>query len=77
MYISHSANKLEKRKRACITSRRPVNSTVNHVIPHVRRVHKYCVLLRQPKLSAIHRRRIAVISRVILIRLYCLKIGQM
>jgi len=57
--------------------RRPVNLTVNHVIPHVHCVHKYCVLLRQPKYSAIHRRRIALISRVILIRLYCLKIAQM
>ncbi|PFX34210.1 hypothetical protein AWC38_SpisGene849 [Stylophora pistillata] len=28
-----NANKLEKRKRACVTSRRPVNPTVNHVIP--------------------------------------------
>ena len=30
-----NANKLEKRKRACITSHRPVNPTVNHVIPHI------------------------------------------
>ena len=72
-----NANKLEKKKRACVTSRRPVNRTVNHVIPCVRRVHKYCFLLRQPTRSAIHRRRIDVISRVILIELYCLKIGQM
>lgn len=71
-----NANKLQKKKRACVTSRRPVNRTVNHVIPCVRRVHKYCFLLRQPKRSAIHR-RIDVISRVILIKLYCLKIGQM
>ena len=72
-----NANKLEKRKRACVTSRRPVNPTVNHVIPRVRRARKYCFLFRQPKRSAIHRRRIDVISGVILIRLYCLKIGQM
>ena len=70
-----NANKLEKRKRACVTSRRPVNPTVNHVIPRVRCVRKYCFLFRQPK--RIHRRRIDVISGVILIRLYCLKIGQM
>ena len=30
-----NANKLEKGKRACITSHRPVNPTVNHVIPHI------------------------------------------
>ena len=36
-----NANKLEKRKRACVTSRRPVNPTVNHVIPRVRSVRKY------------------------------------
>ena len=72
-----NAIKLEKRKRACITSRRPVNPTVSYVIPHVCRVHKYCFLLRQPKRSAIHRRRIDIISGIISIRLYCLKIGQM
>ena len=71
-----NANKLEKRKRACVTSRRPVNPTVNHVIPRVRSVRKYCFLCRQPKRSAFHRRRIDVISGVILIRLYRLKIGQ-
>ena len=71
-----NANKPEKKKRACVTSCRPVNRTVNHVIPCVRCVHKYCFLLREPKRSAIHR-RIDVISRVILIKLYCLKIGQM
>jgi len=75
--VRENANKLEKRKRACITSRRPVNLTVNHVIPRVRHVHKYCFLLRQLKRSAIHRRRIDVISWVTLIRLYCLNIGQM
>ena len=68
-----NANKLEKRKRTCVTSHRPVNSTVNHIIPCLRRVHKYCFLLRQPKRIAIHRTRIAVISPVIWIRLYCLK----
>ena len=72
-----NANKREKRKRACITSQRPVNLTVNHVIPHVCRVPKYCFLLRQPKRSAIHRWRIDVINNVILISLDCLKIGQM
>ena len=72
-----NANKLEKRKRACVTSRRPVNPTVSHVIPDVCCVHKYCFLLRQPKRSAIHQRRIDVISGIILIGLYCLKIGQM
>ena len=30
-----NANKLEKRKKACVTSHRPVNPTVNHVIPRV------------------------------------------
>ena len=71
-----NANKLEKRKRACITSCRPVNPTVTHVIPIVHCVRKYCFLLRQPKHSAIHQ-RIDIISSVILIRLNCLKIGQM
>ena len=71
-----NANKLEKRERACITSRRPVNLTVNHVIPVVHHVRKYCFLLRQPKHSASHQ-RIDIISSVILIRLNCLKIGQM
>ena len=47
-----NANKLEKRKKACVTSQMPVN----HVIPRVCRVPKYCLLLRQPKRSAIHRR---------------------
>ena len=51
-----NANKLEKRKKACVTSQRPVNLTVNHVIPRVCRFPKYCFLLRQPKRSAIHRR---------------------
>ena len=51
-----NANKLEERKKACVTSQRPVNLTVNHVIPRVCRVPKYCFLLRQPKRSAIHRR---------------------
>ena len=71
-----NAKKPEKKKRACVTSCRPVKRTVNHKIPCVRRVHKYCFLLRQPKRSAIHRRRINVISRVILTKLYCLKIGR-
>ena len=64
-----NANKLEKRKRACVTSRRPVNPTVNHVISRVCRIHKYFFLLRQPKRSAIHRWRIDISSIVILIRL--------
>ena len=72
-----NAKNPEKKKRAYVTSCRPVNRTVNHKIPCVRRVHKHCFLLRQPKRSAIHRRRIDVISRVILTKLYCLKIGQM
>ena len=57
-----NANKLEKGKKACVSSHRPVNSTVNNVIPRVRRAHKYCFLLRKLKHSPIHR-RIAVISR--------------
>ena len=50
-----NANKLEKRKRTCITSCRPVNPTVNHVIPIVHHVRKYCFLLRKPKHIAIHK----------------------
>ena len=46
-----NANKLEKRKKAFVTSHRPVNLTVNHVIPCL----FCCFLLRQPKRSAIHR----------------------
>lgn len=34
----------------------------NHVIPCVHRVRKYYFLLRQPKCSAIHRKRINIIS---------------
>ena len=68
-----NATEPEQRKKACVTSCRPVNLTVNHVIPRVRRVRKYCFLLRQSKHSVIHRRRIAVI----LIGRYCLKIDHM
>ena len=74
--VRENANKLEKRKRAWVTSCRPVNLTANLVIPRVCHVHKYCFLLRQTKHSAIHRRRHIIIS-IILIGLYCLKIGQM
>ena len=74
--VWENANKLEKRKRAWVTSCRPVNLTANLVIPRVCRVRKYCFLLRQTKHSAIHQRRDKIIS-IILIGLYCLKIGQM
>ena len=33
-----NANKLEKRKKACVTSQRPINLTVNHVFPCVNAV---------------------------------------
>ena len=59
-----NVNNLEWRKRACATSCRPVNPTVNLVISRVRRAHKYSFLLKQPKRSAIHRRRIGVNSSV-------------
>ena len=37
-----NANKLEMTHRACVTKERPVNFTVNQVIPCVGRFHQHC-----------------------------------